>query len=485
MSEPAPRSPQWKWFVCGLLLLATMLLYMDRQTLAQTKTSIAADVGINSEQYGRLEKGFGIAFAFGALFFGIVVDRVQVRWLYPLVLVGWSLAGVATAYAENIGELVLSWLTPLLSSPESWLAEFTRLSKEQSEWGADQQARLQRNFLGFFSCRTLLGVFEAGHWPCALVTTQRLLDRRELPLGNSILQSGASIGAVLTPLVVLCWNMEVAGNWRYPFVVIGLIGLGWIIPWFVLIRRSDLQQHLTPAESISLDKSPPKADQPIWRKFLTCFIVVVMINLTWQFFRAWLPSYLEERHGYTKTTVGLFTSAYYISSDVGCIMVGFMVRRLVARHWDVHHARVFTFGVCAAMTSLAFVIAVAPTGPWLLIMLLFLAAGSLGFFPNYYAFSQDLSRKHQGKITGTLGFCTWIASGYMQEYVGKYVEETKSYRLAIILAGTAPLIALAALLILWRPSRNRTWASGLDSATNPPPNLPGDALRDKDDAIRK
>lgn len=111
MTAPA-RPPAWKWVVCGLLLLATTLMYMDRQTLAQTVEAVAHDLGsgftsapppadlpddereqfvrglgLNNAQYGRLEFGFGMAFALGALVFGAVVDAVPVRWLYPLVLV--------------------------------------------------------------------------------------------------------------------------------------------------------------------------------------------------------------------------------------------------------------------------------------------------------------------------------------------------------------------------------------------------------------
>ncbi len=37
----------------------------------------------------------------------------------------------------------------------------------------------------------------------ALVTAQRMLSRRDRPLGNSIIQSGASLGAIATPIVVL------------------------------------------------------------------------------------------------------------------------------------------------------------------------------------------------------------------------------------------------------------------------------------------
>ena len=61
-------------------------------------------------------------------------------------------------------------------------------------------------------CRVLLGFFEAGQWPCALITSQRLLSRRDRPLGNSILQSGASLGAIATPFVVIALTTSAAGQ---------------------------------------------------------------------------------------------------------------------------------------------------------------------------------------------------------------------------------------------------------------------------------
>ena len=45
---PESRSGAWKWWVCGLLLLATTFNYMDRQTLAN------AAVRITDEFHGGL-----------------------------------------------------------------------------------------------------------------------------------------------------------------------------------------------------------------------------------------------------------------------------------------------------------------------------------------------------------------------------------------------------------------------------------------------
>src|SRR5262245_46713737 len=118
------RSNAWRWWVCGLLLLATMLNYMDRQTLSQSATDISIELGLSNEDYGKLEQGFGLAFATGGLLVGFVADRVSLRWLYPAVLLAWSAAGLATGWARNYGEIM--------------------------------------------ACRVALGFFEAGQWPCAL-----------------------------------------------------------------------------------------------------------------------------------------------------------------------------------------------------------------------------------------------------------------------------------------------------------------------------
>ncbi|PYV11413.1 MAG: hypothetical protein DMG07_19305, partial [Acidobacteria bacterium] len=190
------RPPSWKWTVCGLLLLATMLNYMDRQTLAQLATTICAEYHLSNQQYGDLEMAFGLAFAAGALFFGFLVDRISARWLYPAVLIGWSLAGIATSYADDVGLMLLRW--------------FPALTIE----GASPEARAAH--LGFMTCRLVLGFFEAGHWPCALVTTQTMLNRQDRSFGNSILQSGSAIGAIITPMIVLAMLRDVPGGWRPP-----------------------------------------------------------------------------------------------------------------------------------------------------------------------------------------------------------------------------------------------------------------------------
>ncbi len=48
----------------------------------------------------------------------------------------------------------------------------------------------------------MLGVGESFNWPVALRVTARILPPADRSLGNGIFNSGAAIGAVVTPAVV-------------------------------------------------------------------------------------------------------------------------------------------------------------------------------------------------------------------------------------------------------------------------------------------
>jgi ACS family hexuronate transporter-like MFS transporter len=421
-----------KWWVCGLLLLALMLNYMDRQTLSLTISSISHELKLTNTQYGQLEKGFGYAFAVGGLIAGLLADKLSVKWMYPFVLLGWSTAGLATGYADRIG----TWLAPLVAS--------------MSPGSVDPADSASCAYLGFLVCRITLGFFEAGQWPCALITTQRLLSSAERPFGNSVLQSGASIGAIVTPLVVQVLVTDQPGSWRSPYVIIGIAGLAWIGPWLWMVRGLDLTANSsreTPRDGTSAEA----AGSPLVfvRRYLALVVVVISINLTWHFFRAWLPKMLQEFHQYEASAVRYFTAAYYIATDVGCLAAGVLVRILTSRGRSVQFSRMAAFATCALLTSLSMFAASQPKGPLLLASLLVIGFGSLGLFPIYYSLTQELSTRHQGKVTGSLSFITWAMTAEMQVLVGKQVDQTGSYANGIFWLGLTPLVGFIALVCLW------------------------------------
>ncbi|MBM3838605.1 MAG: MFS transporter [Verrucomicrobia bacterium] len=459
------RSSIWKWTVCGLLLCASMLMYMDRQTLPSVATRITREFNLSQEQYGILEMCFGYAFAAGAFTFGFIADVWSVRWLYPAVLMAWSVMGFLTGLVES--------------------------------------------YSGLLVCRTLLGFFESGHWPCAIKTTQRLLSRGQRTMGNSVLQSGASVGAILTPLVMnwmLAGRMDF-GLWRKPFLVIGSLGVLWLVAWFILLRESDFAPTRSTDASTDGEQDsapPPEGEGSFWRvvfnprfsmpvlltfvvlliaawvivmmighplavvaavglsflvfqrRFFALVVMVACINTCWQVIRAWLPKFLQEGRGYLESEALYFNSLYYMATDIGCLGAGAVSLWLVKRAWSVHGSRSLVYGCCAVLTALTTLIVYLPKGWLLLATLLVVGAGALGLFPCYYSFTQELSTRHQGKVTGLLGTVAWATSSPAQRFFGRLVDQTGSFDAGLALAGWLPLIAFVFLWLFWdRPATGR------------------------------
>lgn len=406
-ADPSPlnRPASWKWMICGLLLLASAINYMDRQTLANAAVRITKEFHLSQKQYGNIEAVFAYAFAAGSVVFGWLADRFSVRWLYAVVLTMWSLAGLATGFVRNEQELL---------------------------W-----------------CRMLLGFFEAGHWPCAIRTTRALLDARERSMGNSVLQSGTSIGAIITPLIMGALMTAELGSWRVAFQAVGAAGFIWLVLWFALVRKADLP---TP---VRIREASASNDAGLWsiifsRRMLIIFFVIASINTTWQILRAWLPKILQEGLGYSESATLYFTSLWYLATDVGCLGAGALAVWLGRRRLPVHAARVVVFAGCGALCASVALTPLLDRGWILLAVLLLAGAGALGVFPIYHAFTQDLSARHQGKITGIAGVVAWVLPAQAQKFFGVLADRTHSFDQGLVLAAFLPLIAVLPLWLFWK-----------------------------------
>jgi MFS transporter, ACS family, hexuronate transporter len=410
LHDNSAKPAYWQWVVSFLLLLATMINYMDRQTLANLSVRITTHFNLSEPQYGLLETVFGVSFAVGSLFFGVLADRWSVRILYPVVLVSWSAIGFLTGLSQGYASLMV--------------------------------------------CRALLGFFEAGHWPCALIVTQSVLSSGNRTMGNGLLQSGASLGAIITPQIIRKMVSENpdAEAWRTPFLVIGAIGLAWAVVWLFVIKRSDLPD---PAAQRQAAPTQPKANFSwVWeilrdRRFIALAVMVVCLNTSWQLVRAWLPKFMQQGRGYTEADTLNFNSLFYLATDIGCLLSGAAALWLVRRGWQVHSSRMGIYLFNALLASLTIVAAQLPAGPALMALLLLIGAGLLGLFPCYYSLTQELPKATMGRVTGMLSFIGWLASAPMQTLFGAIIEARKSYDLVMGLVGLAPLLGFICFYLLW------------------------------------
>lgn len=422
-SEITHPNAAWKWYVCGVLLLATFLNYMDRQALAVSLPEMKRTLHLGERRIGWVEGCFGFAFAAGSVGFGLLADRFGPRNLYPVVLVGWSLAGIATGFAGHPG--AAGWL----ESPGD-------------EPGAGA-------FRWLLLCRTALGVFEAGHWPCALITARQILAAKDRPLGNGILQGGAAFASILIPFYAEFAD-RVGGGWPVTFWSIGAAGLLWVPVWLALVRPGDLADRPPPPAG---PEPAPEPDRPAGfaRRLVVLGVIVGCLTVSWQFLRAWLTLLLDFQ-GYDRWGARLATSGFFLAAEVGCLLVGVVVVGLVRRGRTVHGARVAAFAGYAGLAAVAAAVPFVGSG-WLMIAGLMIAgAGILGLHPLYYALAQELPHRRMGALSGGLAAGGWVVSSVFQILIGNRIQATRSYDAGMVIAGLAPLAGLVALLVLWRPT---------------------------------
>lgn len=405
--EPPPSRSAWKWWICVLLLLATTLNYMDRQALSLTAAQVMDDFKIDIEKYTYIEGLFNVGFGLGALLFGWLVDHASLRWIYAGLVLAWSAVGFATGYVDGFVPLLI--------------------------------------------CRMLLGLFESGNWPCGIMTVKRVLKPEERSLGNGMFQSGTAIGAILMPLVVVaCFEWSDPGTprvWQIPFRVIGMVGGLWVVLWLLVVREASV----APAPATSVATGRPESYWDIWRdrRFYVLIVVIVGVNTPWRTIAALGPLFLQKEKHYSFNEAQMCTSAYFFAADAGSIASGFLALWLARSGRSLFSSKLITFLCCASLTLLLIVVVLLDKGWLFFVLYMVVGFGTLGSFSTYYAFSQEVSMKHQGKVTGTLGLINALCMMALVLLQGKLIKLTGSYNVALGATAVAPFLAMLVVWFFW------------------------------------
>ena len=89
------------WAIVALLFGASMINYVDRQTLSVLKPLVKANLGINDEKYALLVNIFTFTYAGAYIATGWIVDRVGPRTALFWFIALWSLATVGCGLADT------------------------------------------------------------------------------------------------------------------------------------------------------------------------------------------------------------------------------------------------------------------------------------------------------------------------------------------------------------------------------------------------
>src|SRR5260221_4903824 len=90
-----------RWYICGLLFLATTINYFDRQTMAMLNPILKKEIGWDDASYGWINFAFQLAYAIMFGVAGRLLDKFGVRLSMICAYVVWSFAAVSHAFARG------------------------------------------------------------------------------------------------------------------------------------------------------------------------------------------------------------------------------------------------------------------------------------------------------------------------------------------------------------------------------------------------
>ena len=375
-----------RWWIIALIGTATVINYIDRTSLAVMWPDISKELNLSKDDYASIVSAFIIAYAIGQALSGRFFDWIGTRIGFLSSILVWSAACAMHGLARSI--------------------------------------------LSFSLFRAILGVSEAGNWPGATKANAEWFPNNERALAQGIFGAGASLGAVISaPLIAFLYLLL---GWKATFVVIGLLGFIWIIPWMIIYKTTpDKHPWITEEERNYILKGPsltaPETNERTmtWKEALShkqSWSVIVsrfFLDPIWWLFVNWLPIYLVEQFGFNVKQIGMFAWVPYLGAAVGSLAGGWYSGYKIKQGWTVDKARKRTILYGGLITFPAFIFAAFASTP--VVAVIVMAAVLCGFqimINNIQTLPSDFySGKSVGTVAGIGGmsavfgvlvFSTWL-----------------------------------------------------------------------------
>ncbi|SEQ27716.1 MFS transporter [Neolewinella agarilytica] len=433
-----------RWWVVGLIALATVINYIDRQSLNVLWPEISVDLfpdkteDQRKEIYALISVVFVFSYAFGQAIFGKIFDWIGTRLGFVLSIGVWSIATALHAVAGSV--------------------------------------------LSFSVFRSILGVAEAGNWPGATKGNAEWFPTKERALAQGIFNSGAAIGGIISiPLIAY---LSVHFGWKTIFVLVGLSGLVWLIPWLVLVKapprshpwitEEEKEYILTGQRNQDLDEdgsfdegyNPDTMTMLSHKESWGVIIASAVIDPIWWLFVFWIPIYLSEVYGMDVKTIGIYGWVPYVGAMLGAWFGGLLAQNRIKAGWNVDRTRklVITLGCVIMLPAL---LAMANPGAPVTAVLL-MATILFGFqtaIGNVQTLPSDLfGGKTVGTLSGLAGMAAKLAVAGLTSLV-PWLTSGGNYTPAFVIGAALAAIAIASVWILCptiEPLKPKSQDYGLD-----------------------
>jgi len=388
-----------RWTIVGLLFSASVINYLDRATISFALPLISKELHLTPEIKGVLLSSFFWSYALMQIPIGWCADRLNLRWLYAGAFAVWSLAQGLTGLAGSLAVLV--------------------------------------------AFRILLGVGESIYLPGGTKIVSLMFTGKDRGLPSGLFDFGTRTGLVFEGILVP-WLL-VRYGWRRTFLLLGLAGLFWLVPWLWVFPRRI--RGTNPAVL-----APPQASFRVrWRVFLNRDLLGICLGFFcfdyyWYVLVTWLPDYLVAIRHLSIVRAGFYASLAFFTFGIAEPIGGWIADSLTRRGWDETRTRkgIVTFAFFMGLLLIAAMHAANTTVAVALLIgacLVGLATGNLLVILQCCAPLEKV-----GIWTGAENFAGNLAGVIAPVAVGLFIRQTGSYIPGFELGS---VVLLAGLLAYW------------------------------------
>lgn len=401
-----------RWWIITLIGFATIINYIDRSALSIMWPAMGKELGMTDADYALILNMFMIAYAVGQSVSGKLFDKIGTRMGYVIAIFVWSMSSLLHFAVKGIGSLAI--------------------------------------------VRVTLGISEAGNWPGAVKSNAEWFPLKERAVAQGIFNAGASIGSVIAPPFIAF--MYAGFGWKTTFVIIGSMGLLWIIPWLIVNKKlpkdhpwitTEEQLLITEGKVVptETDETPGMSMKEIlsYKQSWGVIICRFFMEPIWWLFVGWMPLYLQKTYGFDVKQIGLFAWVPYVGAALGSIAGGWYSGSVIARTQSVDKGRkraIIIAGVIMFLGLLA-TIFMGDTPLKFVVIVSFVLFGFQFGIGNIQTLPSDLmDKKSVGSLAG-LGGSIGVISVIIMNFMIPVITKTSYTPAFILIAVFVPLGVLS------------------------------------------
>lgn len=383
----------------ALLFFGTILNYVDRQVLSLLKPTIQAAYGWTDTDFAHFASASQAAAAIALIFVGWLIDRFGVRAAYGAAVAVWSIAGMAHAFAANVGQ--------------------------------------------FIAARVVLVSAEAANTPAAVKAAAQFLTLEERSPAIGIVNTAPNLGNILAPLLVI--PFAAMFGWQATFLVTGALGFAWLAWWIASTRK------LVPCAGSQTESKPQIGAALGARTTWAIAGAKAITDMFWWFFTFWLPDLFHKAFNLSQAGLAGPTALAFVLAAAGALTGGWLFPRLLRATSDLNRARkvsMLVFALCVIPVPVALHMPNAWAAAAIIGLGLF---AHQGFSTNIFGFAADAVPAARVATVMAIGAIAGNLAGVgIQEATGRLLSSGAGYEPLLYAAAAAYLIALG-WIQLWVP----------------------------------